>query len=241
MPITLGNIAFQALSLGVLVAFCWTVYSFRMELLQCLRMTATLSRGTNLRPEIAGRYDSFTGVAISLGALSAGVASVKIVARLLAEGTGTPGTLQWQLAGMAGIDGLAGIPFWVAPAAAIVVGVVTFGAVMVGVGVLKAAGRLTLSGEFTDEINRTKKNWMAAASMLTLPLVAMWTGINPERDRVIAYLFGVVSVTLAVMFMVQTMRGFIRQKVSLLVWFLYLCTVEIFPLCAVMVAVMRNV
>jgi hypothetical protein len=241
MPITLGNIAFQALALGLLGAYCWAVYTFRQELRQCLRMTATLSHGANLRPEVAGRYDTFLSVAIALGALSAGVAAVKITALLLAHGTGTPGTIQWRLAGMAGTAGLAGVPMWVAPAAAVAVAAVTVGVLMAGVGVLKASGRLTLSEDFTDEIARTKKNWMAAASMLTLPLVAMWTGINPERDGAIAYLFGVVTVTLTVLFVVQTLRGFIRQKVSLLVWFLYLCTVEIFPLCAVIVVVARNV
>jgi hypothetical protein len=186
-------------------------------------------------------YDNFLATAMTLGALSVGLATVKVLARLMAAGTGTPGTIQWRLAGMSGIDGLAGIPSWVAAAAAVAVALAAVCVVMVEVGVLKAAGELTLSTKFTDEIVQTKKNWMAAASMLTVPLAAMWTGVNPERDEVIAYLSGGVIVILLMLFFIQTLRGFVRQKVSLLVWFLYLCTVEFFPLCALMVVVARNV
>jgi integral membrane sensor domain MASE1 len=82
---------------------------------------------------------------------------------------------------------------------------------------------------------------MAAFTLITLPLVVMWSGVNPARDRWIAYLIGGVIVTFAILFTIQTLGGFLRQKVSLLVWFLYLCTVEISPLCAVVLVVARNV
>jgi hypothetical protein len=236
-----GNIAFQALSLGVLVFFCWTVYMFRGQAVRCLKSTLAFSRTSNPRPEAASVYNNFLIVAMILGALSVGLAVVKVGARLMAAGTGHPGTIQWRLAGLAGTEGLAGIPSWVAPAAALAVALGAAGVAMAGMGVLKVAGELTLSSKFTDEIIRTKKNWMAAAAMLTFPMVAMWTGVNPERDMIIMYLLATMTVTLAILFAVQTLGGFIRQKVSLLVWFLYLCTVEILPLCAVTLAVARNV
>jgi hypothetical protein len=236
-----GNIAFQGLSLAVLGVWCWMVYAFRGPSGRCLKTTVTFLKTSQPRPEAAVVYDNFLRVALALGAMTVGLAVVKLTSRLLAEGTGIPGTMQWELAGWAGPAGLDGLPIWIAPAAVVAVALAGTVLEMVEIGVLKAAGGLTLSSKFTDEIVRIKKNWIAAVSILSLPLVVTWSGVNPERDRWIAYIFGGVIVIFAVLFSIQTMRGFIRQKVSLLVWFLYLCTVEIFPLGTIVLVVARNI
>ena len=133
------------------------------------------------------------------------------------------------------------MPLWVAPATVGVVALFTVCVVLIEAGVLKIAGRITFSEKFVGEVIRTKKNSLAALSMLTAPLVAVWTGVNPTRDRWIVYLFITMIVVAAILFIVHTLRGFIKQKVSLLVWFLYLCTVEIFPVYAATLAVIKNV
>ncbi len=219
---TLGNIVFQGLSFVVLGAFCWMVYTYRGQAGRCLRSTMVFWRTSNQRPGAAAVYDNFLAVALTIGALSTGLAAVKATVM------------------MPEAEGLAGMPAWVAPMATVVVALVAVVVVLVEVWTVKAAGKLTFSSKFADEIVGIKKNWMAAASILTVPLVAMWTGVTPERDAIITYLLACVMVTIAVLFTIHTLRGFIRQKVSLLVWFLYLCTVEIFPVCAVMLAVARN-
>ncbi|MDR1671050.1 MAG: DUF4271 domain-containing protein [Alistipes sp.] len=243
MPVTFTNIAFQALSLGVLGVFCWMIYTFRAQALHCLVSAVTLktadaaSQGSGDKQ----RYDNFYGVAMTLGALSVGMGTVKITATALAAGTGTPGTIQWRLAGLAGTAGIEGLPAWTAIVAVMAVALMAAVVVMAQIGLLKAAGGVTLSQKFVGNIVLTKKNWLAAASMFTVPPVAVWTGVNPERDRVTAYVFAIVIVTLAALFIVHTLRGFMKQKVSVLVWFLYLCTVEIFPICAVVLAATKSV
>ncbi len=241
MPVTFGNIAFQALSLAVVGGWCWMVYAFRAQAAECLASTVSFSSGEGAGVENKRMYDRFLAAAITLGALSAGLGAVKVAAAMLAGGTGTPGTVEWRLAGLTGTAGVAGLPVWVAVVAVFAVALAVAAVVLVEVGMIRAAGGITLSGKFAGAIVQTKKNWMAAASLTVVPLVAAWTGVNPVRDEAIAYVIAGVAITLAVMFVIQTLRGFIKQKVSLLVWFLYLCTVEIFPVCAVVVAAMQNI
>ncbi len=219
--------------MAVLGAFCWMVYTYRGQLGRCLKSTVALSHTSNPRPEAVAVYDNFLATALTLGALSTGLAAVKATARMMETGA-----VALRPAGMSAAETL---PVWVAPAAAGGVALAAVLVVLLEVGIVKAAGGLTLSTKFASEIVAVKKNWMAAAAVLTVPLVAMWTGVNPERDRIVAYVTAGVMVTLMVLFVIHSLQGFIRQKVSLLVWFLYLCTVEIFPVCAVMLAVARNV
>jgi hypothetical protein len=241
MPVTLGNIAFQAISLIVSGAFCWMIYTFRAQAAECFKGVFKFSSRDATGVENKRLYDNFLGVAMTLGAFSAALGIVKVTAAMLASGTGTPGTIQWRLAGLAGTDGIAGMPSWVVPTAVVAVAVVTALVVLAEMGALKAAGAITLSTKFADAIIRMKRNWLALLSLMLTPLVAVWTGVNPERDTIVAYLFVVVAIILCGLFVAHTLRGFIKQKVSLLVWFLYLCTVEIFPVCAIVVAATKFV
>ena len=231
--VVLGNIAFQALSMAVLGVFCWMVYAYRGQVGRCLKSTVALSHTSNPRPEAAAMYDNFLATALTLGALSTGLAAVKVTARLMESGA--------VVLSPTGMFASETMPVWIAPTAAGCVALAAVLVVVLEMGIVKAAGGLTFSTRFAGEIVAVKKNWMAAASILSVPVVAMWTGVNPERDRIVAYVLAGMTVTLLVLFVIHTLQGFIRQKVSLLVWFLYLCTVEIFPVCAVMLAVARNV
>jgi hypothetical protein len=216
------------------------IYTFRAQAAECFKGVFKFSSRDAAGVENKRLYDNFLGVAMTLGAFSMALGVVKATAAMLAAGTGTPGTIQWKLAGLAGTDGIAGIPPWVVPGAVVAVAAVTALVVLAEMGVLKAAGSLTLSGKFADEIIRVKRNWLASLSLFLTPLVAVWTGANPERDTVIAYLFVIVAIILCGLFFAHSLIAFIRQKVSLLVWFLYLCSVEIFPVCVIVVAATRN-
>jgi hypothetical protein len=241
MAAIVQNIAFQALSLGVLGAYCGMIYAFRAQAAECLKNTVVFPRTSAAERAGTGNLQSFSRfpiVAMTLGVFGVGIAAVKVAAWLLSsaafgavEAAGIPGILVTPRA----------VPLWVAPAAVVAVALAVTCVAMVGMGILKAAGSLTLSEKFTDEIALARRNWMAAASILIVPLATVWTGMNPARDRVIAYMAAFVVVALAMLFVAHTLRGFVKQKVSLLVWFLYLCTVEVFPVCALVLAAVKNV
>ncbi|MDR2912798.1 MAG: DUF4271 domain-containing protein [Alistipes sp.] len=110
---------------------------------------------------------------------------------------------------------------------------------LVQAGVMMAAGGLTLSGRFVGAVIRIKKNCISALSLLIVPVVAVWSGVNPMRDEIAGWIFAGVVAVVASMFVAHTLVGFVKQKVSLLVWFLYLCAVEIVPVWAIVPAVMN--
>jgi hypothetical protein len=240
MPITIGNIAFQAISLIVLGAFCWMIYAFRAQATECLKgvVKFSLRDGTD-HVDNKQQYDSFLGVAMTLGAFSVALGIVKIAAWLLTAGTGTPGTIQWNLAGLAGTEGIAGVSLWILPIVVIAVAALATLVVLAEMGILRVAGAITFGEKFAEAIIQMKKNWLAALALFLTPLVAVWTGINPARDTVSAYILAIVTIALCSLFIIHTLRGFIKQKVSLLIWFLYLCTVEIFPVCAIVVTIAK--
>lgn len=235
MPLTLWNIAFQALSLSVLGAFCWTIYRFRGQTVECLKSVVAFSSSKSAAVENKRLYDRFLNTAIVLGALSTGLAAVKVATAALATGT-----WQWRLVGLAGTTGMADMPWWAPLAATLIVASAAAGIVMVEVGIIRIAGSVTLSSKFTGAIVQIKRNCLAAASIMFVPLTAVWTGVNPVRDATVAYIALAMTVTLSVMFLVHTLKSFLKQNVSVLIWFLYLCTVEVFPVGAVVLATTKS-
>ncbi len=132
-------------------------------------------------------------------------------------------------------------------AAAKIIGSVGFAAsviaafiVWVQVGLLRTAGNLTLRRSLVEELLQTKKNHLALLAMLAAPPILLYTGMNPLRDQIMVYIVMVELVAISAIFLGRTLQEFVRQKVSLLVWFLYLCTVEIFPVSFVVVLAVKN-
>ena len=207
-------------SIAVLAAYCWVVYEFRTQAAGCLKNAVGLVPEDSAGSDNKLIYSRFLNAALVLGVVVLGIAVEKIV----------------------GVWGGGGVVMAVVAVLAICVMAVQF-------GILWAAGRLTLAYELTDGIWRAKKRYFAVAAMLITPFVVMISGMGSAgggewvgdlefgldlakwsvRNLSILYIVVAEVVTIAVMFAVQTLLLFVRQKVSVLVWFLYLCAVEILP------------
>jgi hypothetical protein len=218
------NLAFQALSLAVAGIYCLMLHSFRSQVRVCLKGLVNLSASDLAQMENRSTYDRFSAIAMGLGALSLGLGAVKVAAT---------GGVAAAIA--------AGGELWLPAVATIGIAAVAVATALVQAGVVRIAGALTLSGKFVVRVVQIKKNHLSALSLLLVPIVTVWTGENPVRDTVTAYLFAAAIITIAVSMTVHTLGAFIKQKVSVLVWFLYLCTVESFPVCALVLAATRNV
>lgn len=107
--------------------------------------------------------------------------------------------------------------------------------------VIRAAGAVTVQKELAAGVIELKRWTAAVGALCCVPAVLVFTGDTPVRDEVAIYLAVGEVVALAVVFLVRTLRLFVRQKVSILVWFLYLCGVEVVPVCAVAALVVRFV
>lgn len=104
---------------------------------------------------------------------------------------------------------------------------------------LAAIGFISRSREFVDAVVYVKKTFFAAVALIVAPLfIVSSLSFGDGRIwwfRIIAALCCIV----ALLFMKETCILFVRKKVSILQWFLYLCAVEAFPLSLVFASIAR--
>ena len=115
-----------------------------------------------------------------------------------------------------------------------------YGVLLLQNGMLRLAGSITLTQEFTTELLATKRSLLALASILLPPALLCyiltpvgsgsgWLGVILAATGIVLFLF-----------LKATLSLFVSKKVSILHWFLYLCTVEIFPVSLLWLLMARN-
>ncbi len=218
-----GNNWFQMLTLVVLALYCWMIYWYRGQATMCLKGIVNFKTEDKFNAEHGHLYNRFVNYAVIVTAAAAGIMIVK------------------GLSAAAGGRLTDGVPGWLIPPAAVMIAALLLGIVMLQFGILKLAGGLTLSEELTEELIQAKKLHLAAAAILVVPPVLLYTGLNPAWDSVLKYIIVTEIVVIAAAFVLKSLILFVRQKVSLLVWILYLCAVEIFPLSFIVLMAVRNV
>lgn len=91
-------------------------------------------------------------------------------------------------------------------------------------------GALTLSQPFTAQIVLLKRTYFALAVIVSSPALLLFALCPPGRGGVwFTVIVAELTVT-ALLYFRETLNLFLSKKVSILHWFLYLCTVEIFPI-----------
>ena len=91
-------------------------------------------------------------------------------------------------------------------------------------------GALTLSQPFTAQIVLLKRTYFALAVIVSSPALLLFAFCPPGRGGVwFTVIVAELTVT-ALLYFRETLNLFLSKKVSILHWFLYLCTVEIFPI-----------
>ena len=111
------------------------------------------------------------------------------------------------------------------PAAALLFGVALF-----QIGVLRGAGRLTLSREVTGALLRLKTLVFTVFISLGAPLMLLFVLTPSGTGGIWPALLCAVGFVLAAVLLRESLMLFLSKKISILHWFLYLCIVEIFPI-----------
>lgn len=213
------------MQLVAIAIYCLVVYHFRWQALACLKSIAGFVPDNASGTDNRQLYGDFLKISAVLAALTAGLGTLKVA------GDAIDG----------GVEALMGrFPGWLAFTAPLAVGIVAAVVSLVKFGVLKAAGELTLSGDFTGSLASVRRNHIAAAALLLTPFVAIFSGSHPLRDRIVGVVALGVVFALVLSLAVQSALLFRKQKVSFLVWFLYLCAVEIFPVSFVLLLAIKN-
>ncbi len=233
-----GYIVLQAAVLAVIFLYCRMIYGYREQAAASLKIIAPFSLLFSKKEEWGGGienknlYDRYTAFITVIGLFSVGIAAGKAA---LAAGVPPTGVTEYSAVATIVASG------WLPAIAAVAAGVTAICVVSLQTLVLKAAGRLVFAGGFVDFLLALKRTCLSATILLVAPFIFMYTGENPVRDEIFIYVVIIELIAIAAMYAFHTLYLFIKQKVSLLVWFLYLCTVEIFPVSLVVLLVVKNV
>lgn len=91
-------------------------------------------------------------------------------------------------------------------------------------------GTVTLAQPFTSQLVLLKRTYFALAVIATSPVLLLFALCPPGRGGVwFTVIVAELTIT-ALLYFRETLNLFLSKKVSILHWFLYLCTVEIFPI-----------
>jgi hypothetical protein len=202
-----GSVAWSVAAVGCFVAWCVVVYAYREYMVANF---GVLQGGTATEKLLDNQNKLFghcLNWAVLLGILTAGLACLRYGER------GAPTDLPpWAAA--AAIAAM-----WVAVAA-------VWGWQWL---ILKIAGGLTLRREFTDRLLRLRKIVAATTASTILPVFLLFAMTDGTAGQALGWIVVAMGGVFSFFLAARTFVLFTNNKFSILLWFLYLCAVEIFP------------
>lgn len=168
-------------------------------------------------------FTRFLNIALALGFLLAGVTAVRLCDRpdiaqeLLSMGNGS--TLSLLLA--------------------LGVGLLFLLVYLYGILLLRAVGGVTLTSGFTTQLIRIKRGYAALGAIILAPVILLFALSPLGSDTIWAGLLTAGWLITFLLYLRETFALFISKKISILLWILYLCAVEIFPVTLLWLLVVR--
>ncbi|MCD8102086.1 MAG: DUF4271 domain-containing protein [Alistipes sp.] len=217
-----GNVPYSLAVVMLFAGFCALFYYFRPH----AATVAGIFRGTlyieNLLEEHNYIFETFRRLLILLGLLATGL----LVVRYCDNAFG------------AGISAV--LPGWaqLLPVPAVWAGLLAVW--FCQNFILRAAGWLTYGSRFTDDLISLRNLGYGMLFLFTLPLMFTLALAPGPVLPLLSRLFLPVVTGLLIFILIRTYMLFIRQKISILYWILYLCAVEILPVSFLVVLSARN-
>ena len=95
---------------------------------------------------------------------------------------------------------------------------------------IRIAGAITLSQPFVAQLALLRRTYFALAVIIASPPLLLFA-LCPRGTGGVWFICGAVELIItAVLYLKESLNLFISKKISILHWFLYLCTVEVFPI-----------
>ncbi len=215
LPLQSGRIEtasplFQGFVLLVAVFFVMFAVNRRQEIGLLVADSSTDERLYENRKNVAG----LLGFLIVAGWMSV----VVVVIRWLAETDGWAMDMAWKIPLAVAAVSLAGIYKWL---------------------VLTISGRLVLQDELTHKLILLHALCIGRIALYGLPFALFYALSTAGTGQWWLRLWGIVCIYRAVLFVGKSLSLFLVKKISILHWFLYLCTVEVFPVTLLVLLVNR--
>lgn len=113
------------------------------------------------------------------------------------------------------------------------------GVVLYQTAALRIVASVTLSQPFLGQLAMLKRTYFALMVITVSPPLLLNALCPHDTGEGWFYVIAIELLLTAILYLRETLNLFISKKISILHWFLYLCTVEIFPLSLVWLLVER--
>ena len=224
-PRLTDELPFQGLVLLLTLLFGLLLYRNPGDMRALVGRVAFERRDSERTSDESGNagFTRFLNIALALGFLLAGVTAVRLCDRpdiaqeLLSMGNGS--TLSLLLA--------------------LGVGLLFLLVYLYGILLLRAVGGVTLTSGFTTQLIRIKRGYAALGAIILAPIILLFALSPLGSDTIWAGLLTAGWLITFLLYLRETFALFISKKVSILLWILYLCAVEIFPVTLLWLLVVR--
>lgn len=106
--------------------------------------------------------------------------------------------------------------------------------------VLQSAGAITVSQPFIAQLMQLKRTCFALAVVFALPVLLLFVLTTAETGKIWLYLFLAESALAIILYLKESLALFLSKNFSILHWFLYLCTVDVFPISLIWLLITRE-
>lgn len=104
------------------------------------------------------------------------------------------------------------------------------GVVIFQASLIRITGAITLSQPFISQLVLLRRTYFSLAVIITSPTLLLFA-LCPRGTGGAWFIVGAVELIItAVLYLRESLNLFISKKISILLWILYLCTVEVFPI-----------
>lgn len=104
---------------------------------------------------------------------------------------------------------------------------------------VRIAGAVTVSQPFVSQLMLLRRTYFALAVIVTSPALLLFA-LCPRGTGNVWFSFITIELAMtAFLYLKESLNLFISKKISILHWFLYLCTVEIFPVSLLWLSLVR--
>ncbi len=208
-----GSALFQGFVLLLAATYALLLYHHLGDVVALLRrITQDSANRKRLSEDAGGGFSRFLNTVSAIGLLFAGVVAVKYGDSMMPA------------------EVLQMLPHTAVLAMSLVATAVAVALVYVQWGMLRLAGTVTLARELTTQIMRLKRTCFAVGVIIASPALLLFA-LCPRGTGDVWFLVLAVELFVTIfLYLKEVLNLFLSKKISILHWFLYLCTVEIFPI-----------
>jgi hypothetical protein len=217
------NLPMQIATLCLLLLYSYIIFRYGREIAQLFRMVFAARREERAKDDYSYMSADFISGLLTAGYLMAGIAAVKAI-ELPADGA---------VLAAAGRQG----PLLVMAAVSLSLAAIH----IIQRLAMRVTGAVTLSTGFIRRLLSLRRLFFVAATVSAAPAVLLFALAEGESAQILGCAAAVTAAVFLIYYIYRSLRLFVEEKVSILLWMLYLCTVEVMPPAMILLSALSSI